>query len=113
MPCVSGQKRFMAKQDTIAVEVAYALPDKQQIIRLDVVEGCTAYEAAEQSGIVKQFPQIDLATAKMGIFGKAVKAQTQVLQAGDRVEIYRPLEADPKEVRKARAAKAKAKKSAS
>lgn len=90
----------------IDVEVAYALPDKQKIIALQVSEGTTAQEAAEQSGIVSEFGGIDLDSAKMGVFGKAVKP-SQVLLAGDRVEIYRPLEIDPKESRKERAAKAK------
>lgn len=96
---VSGQGR-------IQVEVAYALPDKQAILALEVAAGTTALEAAQQSGVVDKFEGIDLDNAKMGIFGKVV-APTQVLQPGDRVEIYRPLIADPKEVRKARAARAK------
>ncbi len=95
----------------IRVEVAYALPDEQKILALDVDSGTTAYQAAELSGIADIFPAIELATAKMGIFGKVVpKPQEHVLQAGDRVEIYRPLIIDPKESRKERAAKAKAKK---
>ena len=90
----------------IHVEVAYALEDKQTIMTLDVPEGTTALEAAKQSGITNKFDDIDLDNAKLGIFSKVV-APTQVLRAGDRVEIYRPLIADPKEVRKARAARAK------
>ena len=89
----------------IHVEVAYALEDKQTIMTLDVPEGTTALEAAKQSGITNKFDDIDLDNAKLGIFAKVV-APTQVLRAGDRVEIYRPLIADPKEVRKARAARA-------
>lgn len=96
----------------INVEVSYALPDKQQIIRVQVAPDCTVYQAAVQSGITEQFPNIDLETAKLGIFGKVVSKPKQTLLAeGDRVEIYRPLIADPKEVRKARAAKVKAEKS--
>ena len=90
----------------IHVEVAYALEDKQTIMTLDVPEGTTALEAAKQSGITNKFDDIDLDNAKLGIFAKVV-APTQALRAGDRVEIYRPLIADPKEVRKARAARAK------
>ena len=90
---------------TIGVEVAYALPQKQAIKAVDVPEGTTALEAARLSGITSQFEGIDLDEAKLGIFGKAV-SPTQVLRDGDRVEIYRPLIADPKEVRKARAARA-------
>ncbi|MCP5164790.1 MAG: RnfH family protein [Pseudomonadales bacterium] len=98
----------MDKQ-TIAVEVAYALPEKQAILSLQVPAGTSALEAARQSGISAQFDGIDLENAKLGIFGKVI-APTQVLQDGDRVEIYRPLIADPKEVRKARAARVKERK---
>lgn len=97
---------------TITVEVAYALAEKQQIIALEVAEGTTAAEAAEQSGITKSFPEIDLAKVNMGIFGKAIKPAKHVMQAGERVEIYRALIADPKEARKKRAEKVKARKAA-
>ncbi|MFV8818347.1 RnfH family protein [Haliea sp. E17] len=96
----------MSEPGTINVEVAYALPGKQAIISLSVAEGTTALEAARQSGVTQKFEGVDLENAKLGVFGKAV-APTQVLREGDRVEIYRPLIADPKEVRKARAAKSK------
>ena len=96
----------MKESETIGVEVAYALPDKQAILALDVTPGTTVLEAAVQSGITDKFEGIDLDNAKFGIFG-AVVSPKQVLQAGERVEIYRPLIADPKEVRKARAARAK------
>jgi putative ubiquitin-RnfH superfamily antitoxin RatB of RatAB toxin-antitoxin module len=96
----------MTGKDTIRVEVAYALPEKQAILPLDVVPGTTVVEAARQSGITGLFEGIDLDNAKFGIFGGVV-APTQVLEEGDRVEIYRPLLADPKEVRKARAARVK------
>lgn len=103
----------MTDIETIHVEVAYALPDKQKIITLLVEPGTTAFAAAERSGIVKEFPEIDLETVKMGLFGQALgtkglkPAREHVLQAGDRVEIYRPLISDPKEVRRKRAEKAK------
>lgn len=96
----------MTGNDTIRVEVAYALPDKQAIIALDVPQGTSVLAAAQQSGITGKFEGIDLENAKLGIFG-AVVAPGQLLKDGDRVEIYRPLIADPKEVRKARAARAK------
>jgi uncharacterized protein len=96
----------MTEQNTIAVEVAYALPHKQAIIPMQVAPGTTVLEAARQSGITDKFEGIDLDNAKFGIFGKLVTPK-QVLVEGDRVEIYRPLIADPKEVRKARAARAK------
>lgn len=90
----------------ITVEVAYALPEKQQIKAFEVEQGTTAEEAAKLSGLDQQFAELDIAASDLGIFGKSVK-KGQVLKAGDRVEIYRPLLADPKEVRKQRAAKAK------
>jgi putative ubiquitin-RnfH superfamily antitoxin RatB of RatAB toxin-antitoxin module len=101
----------MTEIKMINVEVCYALPDKQQIITLQVSHDTTVFEAAVQSGIVKQFPEIELETAKLGVFGKVVaKPKEQGLSEGDRVEIYRPLIADPKEVRKERAARIKAEK---
>ena len=97
---------------TIKVEVAYALPDKQSLLALDVPAGTTALQAAEQSALADKYDELVLADAKLGIFGKVV-APSQVLREGDRVEIYRPLIADPKEVRKARAARAKERRSES
>lgn len=95
----------------INIEVSYALPNKQRIIAVQVPAGTTVYEGAKLSNIVQFFEEIDLDSAKMGIFGKAVaKPKQEELREGDRVEIYRPLIADPKEVRKARAAKVKAEK---
>ncbi|MCG3170729.1 MAG: Protein RnfH [Pseudomonadales bacterium] len=91
----------------IRVEVAYALPERQRIVALEVPRGTTVFQAAERSGLATQFDGIDLESAKMGIFGKVVaNPRTQVLEDGDRVEIYRPLRADPKDARKARARKA-------
>ncbi len=98
----------MSDVETIEVEVAYALPDKQQIIALEIAEGTTALEAAHQSGITTTFPDVNLDASKMGVWGKAVKPASYVMRAGERVEIYRPLIIDPKESRKERAAKAKA-----
>lgn len=90
----------------ILVEVAYALPEQQLIVELMVPEGTTAEQAVLQSGIIGKFPEIDLAQNKLGIFGKLIKADT-VLRERDRVEVYRPLIADPKEVRRQRAAEGK------
>lgn len=101
----------MDSKDSIHVEVVYALPDRQKIIALNVPAGTSVREAALQSGMDQHFPDLDLATVDLGVFGKVIaKADKQVLQEGDRVEIYRPLIADPKEVRKQRAAKVKARK---
>lgn len=95
----------------ITVEVAYALPTEQKILSLQVEEGCTVYEAVIKSRIADQFPQIDVEQDPMGIFGKAVRdPKHTVLKAGDRIEIYRPLIADPKAARAKRAAKMKAQK---
>ena len=96
----------MTEANKIPVEVAYALPDRQEIVMLEVLPGTTAREAAEQSGIERLFPGLDLSTSELGIFGKVVKGD-QRLRAGDRVEVYRGLIADPKEVRKRRAAEAR------
>jgi putative ubiquitin-RnfH superfamily antitoxin RatB of RatAB toxin-antitoxin module len=96
---------------TITVEVAYALPQHQEIISLTVEAGTTVLEAARRSGIAAHFHDLELGEAtRFGIFGQVVPA-AQPLRDGDRVEIYRPLIADPKEARRARAAKVKARRS--
>jgi len=89
------------------VEVAYALEKKQTLLELEVGEGTTLKQAVELSGIIDIYPQIDLTKDKTGIFGKIAKLDA-ILREKDRVEIYRPLIADPKQVRKERAAKGKA-----
>ena len=89
------------------VEVAYALPDKQSLISLEVEEGATIKEAIEASGVLDTYYRIDLTRDKVGIFSKFATLDT-VLREKDRIEIYRPLIADPKKVRKARAAEGKA-----
>ncbi len=86
------------------IEVAYAIPQKQVIISIDVEEPCTIEQAIKLSKIIDQFPDIDLQKNKVGIFGKAARL-TDNLHEKDRVEIYRTLIADPKESRRARAAK--------
>lgn len=91
----------------ITVEVVYATREKQKLISLKVPEGTTAEDAVRRSGILNDFPEIDLGKNKLGIFAKAVKNDT-VLREKDRVEIYRPLIADPKEVRRQRALEGKA-----
>ncbi|PUA28621.1 MAG: RnfH family protein [Cellvibrio sp. 79] len=102
----------MADFDLITVEVAYALPYKQKIIALLVEPGTTALEAVKRSRITDHFPDLDITSAKMGIFGQSLgtkgldPADKHILHAGDRVEIYRPLAADPKEARRRRAGKA-------
>jgi hypothetical protein len=92
--------------EKIDIEVVYALPDKQTLLKQQVSAGTTVLEAVQASGILEKYPQIDIATSKVGIFGKLVKPDT-VLREKDRIEIYRPLIADPKEVRRKRAEEGK------
>lgn len=93
-------------QEQILVEVAYAHNDRQKLVTVKLAPGSTAEEAIRRSGILNDFPEIDLALHKIGIFSKACKLDT-ALRDKDRVEIYRPLIADPKEVRRQRAAEGK------
>ncbi|MGD8907973.1 MAG: RnfH family protein [Chromatiales bacterium] len=88
-------------------EVAYGRMDEQALVAVESDAPLSARQAIEQSGILQRFPEIDLAAYKVGIFGKAAKLDAE-LSEGDRVEIYRPLIADPKEARKKRAAEGKA-----
>ncbi len=96
----------MAGADRIAVEVAYALPDEQIIIPLEIEAGVTCEQAIVHSGMLTRHPEINLTVNKVGVFGKLARLDA-VLRDGDRVEIYRPLRADPKEIRKQRAAEGK------
>lgn len=106
MPSAKGLSNCMDKPN-IVVEVVYALADKQKLLRLSLPSGSTVRQAALLSGMQTHFPDVDLHNSPLGIFGKAVsKPDERVLEDGERVEIYRPLIADPKEVRKQRAAKA-------
>ncbi len=92
--------------DSLQIEVIYALAERQEIARLKLAEGTTVQQAIEASGLLQKFPEIDLTKNKLGIYAKLAKPDT-VLRDRDRVEIYRPLIADPKEVRKQRAAEGK------
>jgi putative ubiquitin-RnfH superfamily antitoxin RatB of RatAB toxin-antitoxin module len=96
----------MGNADKIKIEIAYGRKDTQLIVPLEVEAGTQIGEAIERSGILDTFPEIDLSVNKVGVFGKLKKPDT-VLREGDRVEIYRPLIADPKQVRKQRAAQGK------
>ncbi len=93
--------------ETINVEVVYALPQEQALIKVKLPQGATVADAIEASGVIGKHPEIDLARNKLGIFGKLTK-QDAPLRDRDRVEIYRPLIADPKEVRRKRAEEGKA-----
>lgn len=104
----------MASADTapaplpvIKVEVAYARPDVQVILPVEVVPGTTIKHAIHASGILERFPEIDLPHCRVAVFGRLSKLE-HVLRAGERAEILRPLIADPKQVRKRRAAEAAA-----
>ena len=92
--------------DNIKVEVAYAMPEKQIIRPVTVVANTLIADAIELSGIMQDFPEIDLENVKVGVFGKIASLKAK-LNDGDRIEIYRPLIADPKEVRRRRAAEGK------
>lgn len=90
------------KVDKISVEVAYATPARQEILTITVDKGCDIKSAIRNSGILTIFPEIDLNQQTVGIFSKEKSLDT-ILEAGDRIEIYRKLIADPKEARRARA----------
>ena len=93
--------------DSIRVEVAYALPERQEIVQLEVAEGTTALEAASLSGLCERFPGLTIDRhTQLGVFGTVVSS-TRLLRDGERVEIYRPLIADPKDARRARAQRAR------
>lgn len=96
----------MSMTESIRIEVAYALPERQEVVPLTLPAGATVLQAVEASGLPAKYPQIDLAQGKFGIYGKLARPDV-VLRDRDRVEIYRPLIADPKEVRKRRAAEGK------
>lgn len=85
----------------LEIEIAYGLPDRQYLRAMQVPEGTTARQAVLQSSLDQEIPNLDLAAAPLGIFGKRVKDDT-VLRARDRIEIYRPLLIDPKEARRRR-----------
>ncbi|WP_380183520.1 RnfH family protein [Kalamiella sp. sgz302252] len=89
----------------IAVEVVYALPEKQYLYTVNVEEGATVEQAIRASGLLELRSDIDLASNKVGVFSRPVKLSDEV-HSGDRIEIYRPLLADPKELRRQRAEKA-------
>jgi putative ubiquitin-RnfH superfamily antitoxin RatB of RatAB toxin-antitoxin module len=94
-------------EPVIEIEVVYAAVDRQVLRSFGVNEGATVRAALLASGIASEFPELNLAECPLGIFGKVVAdPDSRVIQAGERIEIYRPLLADPKEVRRLRAAKA-------
>lgn len=90
----------------LRVEVVCALRDEQALIALEMEEGATVREALVRSGMLARFPDVDVVAGRVGIFGKVVGLDT-ALRDGDRVEMYRPLIADPKETRRGRAQRAR------
>lgn len=90
------------KPITIHVEVAYALRQRQALVAVEIAEDATIEGAIRRSGILEDFPEIDLKRAKVGIFGRPA-ALKERMRDGDRVEIYRPLIAEPKEARRRKA----------
>jgi putative ubiquitin-RnfH superfamily antitoxin RatB of RatAB toxin-antitoxin module len=94
--------KFMTDPKMLAIEVAYATPAKQTIIKLTVESGSTLETAIERSGILEVYPEIDLQLQKVGVFSK-IKVLSYKVHEGDRIEIYRPLVIDPKEARRNRA----------
>ena len=102
-----AENRIKTNTTKILVEVVYALPEEQTLLALEVDDSASAEEVINQSGILELYPQIDLAKNKIGLFSKIIKLDHQVREK-DRIEIYRELIADPKEVRKKRAAEGKA-----
>ncbi|MNZ50693.1 RnfH family protein [Pseudomonas alkylphenolica] len=99
MPSVSGP-------NNLRVEVVYATAEQQWLLAVDVAPGTTLREAVRLSGIAEQVPGLDVDACPLGIFGKVVnEAAQQAVAEGDRIELYRPLLIDPKEVRKQRADK--------
>jgi uncharacterized protein len=94
-------------ESLVEIEVVYAAVGRQVLLKVAVAAGSTLRAALLSSGIGTEFPELDLASCPLGIFGKVVSdPDSRAVQAGDRIEIYRPLLADPKEVRRLRAAKA-------
>jgi putative ubiquitin-RnfH superfamily antitoxin RatB of RatAB toxin-antitoxin module len=93
--------------ESLSIEITYALPQRQELVHLQLLEGSTVLQAIEASGLLQKYSEIDLKKNKVGVFGKLTKLDAP-LRDRDRVEIYRPLLADPKEVRKKRADEGKA-----
>lgn len=92
----------MIDDELIDVEVAYAAASRQRIVPVRLPRGSSAMEAARRSGLVDEFPGLALDHSRLGVFGQPVRPD-YALRPGDRVEIYRPLELDPKELRRRRA----------
>ena len=93
----------MTEDEIIEIEVVYALPERQKLLRLKVPAGTKARDALRMSGIANDFPELDVNSCPLGVFGEAVTSEYELLE-GDRIEIYRPLVNDPRETRRELAA---------
>ena len=102
MHFVSVQRKYITMAKKIPIEVAYAGLNSQIIVSVEVLQGSTIQAAIEHSGILAIFPDINLVKQKVGIFSQ-LKNLSDLVSAGDRIEIYRPLKIDPKEARRLRA----------
>lgn len=94
----------MAEPAVVSVEVAFARPDLQWVEPLDVPAGTSAREALRRSGIPGRFPEVDVERCPLGVYGRVV-GEGYVVKAGDRIEVYRPLQVDPRDARRAVAAR--------
>jgi len=106
MPDQATTAQDSTQQAFIQIEIIYALAHQQRLIRLNVAPNTSVEQAIEQSGILKDYPEINLQSNKVGIFSRVCQL-SDGLHQGDRIEIYRPLIIDPKEARKKRAIKKK------
>lgn len=104
MHSLNGPLNFIAMNKMIQIEVAYAKPDEQRLLVIEIEVGSTIEAAIRRSGILTLFPEIDLTQQKVGVFSKP-RLLSDIVYAGDRIEIYRPLSIDPKEARRAKAKK--------
>lgn len=96
----------MPEGKLVECEVAYARAERQEVVCVSLPAGATAMDALRASGLLERFHEIDAATVKLGVFGRAV-APDRVMVTGDRVEVYRPLNADPRAARRTRARRAR------
>ncbi len=94
---------MISDEDLITVEVVYAKPEEQCLLEVRVLPGTTMIDAIRKSGILERFPEIDIDSADVGIFGRVIHNRLRVVHPFDRVEIYRPLPNDPKDLRAERA----------
>jgi uncharacterized protein len=103
-----GRAHFMAHAEGLPVRVAYALPDRQVVVQVRVPPGATVTEVVSRSGLLQQFPEIAARPIVCAVYGRVV-GETYAVQSGDRIEILRPLQVDPKASRRQAAARGRAK----